>query len=162
MTWTEFSSSATQLAVLIAATGLLYRLFRVFAPDVPEALMQAIAAILSTVASLAVSYTPTIPKYQWIILGVASGVLTSAQVIKLLDWSASAVTKTGAPELGLAEKAPAWFVAAMAQGMRVDAPAELVTPRSPATLEAQIKANEAAVARVTPPPEPPAPKPRED
>ena len=111
MTWDDFSSSATQLAVLVALTGLIYRLLRMWYPDVPEAVMQFIAAILSSVTSLAVTYSPTMPKYQWLMVGIASGVLTSAQVIKLLDWSASAMTRTGAPAAGIPEKPPSWYVA---------------------------------------------------
>ena len=111
MTWQDFSSSATQLAVLVAMTGLVYRLLRMWYPDVPEAVMQFVAAIMSSVTSLAVTYSPVTPKYQWLMVGISSGVLTSAQVIKLLDWSASAMTRTGAPAAGLPEKAPAWYVA---------------------------------------------------
>lgn len=110
MTWADFSTQAGQLAALVAITGLVYRLMRMRWPDVPEAVVQFIAAIFSTVTNLAITYSPATPKHQWLILGVASGVLLSAQVIKLLDWSSSAMTKTGAPSLGINEKPPQWYI----------------------------------------------------
>jgi hypothetical protein len=110
LTWADFSSGATQLAVLVAATGLIYRIARLFWPAIPDAVMQVIAAVLSSVTILAVVYTPEMPRYQWLIVGISSGILLSAQVIKLLDWSSSAMTKTGAPGLGIPEQPPDWYV----------------------------------------------------
>lgn len=98
ITWTDFQSGATQLAVLVAVTGLIYRLLRLFFPDVPEAVMQFIAAILSSASALVTTYTPGVPYHQWLTLGLASGILMSQNVIKSMDWIASALTKTGGPE----------------------------------------------------------------
>lgn len=140
MTWADFSTQAGQLAALVAVTGLAYRLMRMKWPDVPEAIVQLLAAIFSTVTSLAVTFDPATPKHQWVILGVVSGVLLSAQVIKLLDWSASAMTKTGAPAAGIPEAPPAWWVAAQVSGTVKPE----VTFKSPEHLAAQIQANEAA------------------
>ena len=110
MTWSDLQTAAGQLAALAAVTGLTYRLMRLFFPDVPEAVVQFVAAIYSTVTVLTVTYHPDTPRHQWLIVGIFSGVLLSAQVIKLLDWSASAMTKTGAPSLGIDEKPPQWYV----------------------------------------------------
>ncbi len=112
MTWADFSTTAGQLAVLVALTGLIYRLLRLFFPDVPEAVMQFVAAILSTVTNLAVSYKPDTPRYQWLILGVAGGILMSQNVVKSIDWISAAKTQTGAPSVGVAEKPPQWYQAA--------------------------------------------------
>ncbi|HJQ66351.1 MAG TPA: hypothetical protein VJ816_08240 [Gemmatimonadales bacterium] len=153
MTWQDFSTEAGQLGVLIAATGIIYRLMRLRWPEVPEAVMQLIAAILSTAAALITDYNPVngvaaaaFLRYRWITLGIVKGILRSQNVIKSIDWVSSAATKTGAPEAGIAERAPAWFVAALAKGATVETP-EPPTPKSPATLKAQMKANDAAVAK---------------
>lgn len=148
MTWEDLQSAAGQLAALVAVTGLTYRLMRMWWPDVPEAIVQVVAAIYSTVTVLTVTYAPELPRHRWLIVGVFSGVLLSAQVIKLLDWSASAMTKTGAPEAGLAEKPPAWFVAELARGTTLTS---TVPPKPIAeeNLTAQMKVNDAAVAKAT-------------
>lgn len=140
MTWAEFSTTAGQLTVLIALTGLLYRLFRLVWANVPEAVMQFIAAILSTVTALAVSYRPEVPRYQWLILGISGGILLSQNVVKSIDWISAAATQTGAPTAGIAEKPPAWWVAAQVKG----AVTPEITFKSPEHLAAQIQANEAA------------------
>lgn len=109
MTWADFSTTAGQLGVLVALTGMLYRLMRLWWPDIPEAVMQLIAMILSSVTNLAVLYTPAMPKYQWLLLGLSSGVLMSQNVIKSIDWITSAKISTGAPGL-VAERPPQWYV----------------------------------------------------
>jgi hypothetical protein len=149
MDWSDFATPAGQLGVLIALTGLFYRLLRLKWPETPEPVVQFIAAILATASNLAVSYTPEIPRYKWLILGVASGIFLSQNVVKSIDWIAAAASKTGAPEAGIAEKPPAWFVAELAKGATVESTVP-VQVSSLATLAEQQKVNDAAVAKAAP------------
>lgn len=110
MTWEDFITPTGQLAILIALTGLLYRLGRLVWPDMPEPVMQFVAAILASVSNLIISYTPEIALYKWVALGIASGILLSQNVVKSIDWITTAATKTGAPALGIPEKPPEWYV----------------------------------------------------
>jgi hypothetical protein len=140
--WGDLKTAAGQLAALVALTGLTYRLLRMWWPDVPEVVVQFVAAIYSSATVLIVTYDPATPTHQWLTVGIFSGVLLSAQVVKLLDWSASAMTKTGATQAGIPEKPPAWWVAAQVSGTVTPE----VTFKSTDHLVAQIKANEAAKA----------------
>jgi hypothetical protein len=149
MDWSDFSAPAGQLGVLIALTGLIYRLMRLRWPETPEPVVQFIAAILASASNLAISYRPESPRYQWIILGLASGIFLSQNVVKSIDWITAAASKTGAPEAGIAEKPPAWFVAELAKGATVESTAP-VQVRSLATLAEQQQANAEAVAKVAP------------
>lgn len=146
--WGTLLSEGGELAFLVAITGLIYRFIRIWSPDVPEALVQIIAAILSTAFNLMVLWEPGMLMHQWITIGIARGVLRSQNVVKSMDWAVSAVTKTGAPQAGLPEKPPAWFVAELVKGTAVKAEEpRTVTVQSKAGLQAQIKKNEELKAR---------------
>jgi len=149
MDWSDFATPAGQLGVLIALTGLSYRLMRLKWPETPEPVVQFLAAIFATASNLAVSYTPDVPRYKWVILGMASGIFLSQNVVKSIDWITAAASKTGAPEIGVAEKPPAWFVAELAKGATVESPAP-VQVRSLATLAEQQQTNNEAVAKAAP------------
>lgn len=114
--WTEFASDAGQLTFLIALTGLIYRLFRMKWPDVPEAVMQFVAVILSTCTAMLVDFNPLVvglsgaERMKWIVLALAKGLFRSQNIIKSIDWVAAATTQTGAPSLGINERPPQWYV----------------------------------------------------
>lgn len=149
MNWADYglNTEAGELAILVIITGMLYRLLRMKYPDVPEVVVQFIAAILSTALNLAILWQPGMLIHQWIVIGIARGVLRSQNVVKSIDWIATAATKTGAPAVGLPEKPPAWFVAELAKGTTVET-TEPVKVRSRADLLEQIRVNEAAQADV--------------
>ena len=97
MTWDDLTSPTGQLAVLIALTALTYKLIILRYPDVPEAVMQFIAAIYGTAATLAVTFSPDVPKYKWLAIGLSAGVLLSQNIIKSIDWASAATKKVFIP-----------------------------------------------------------------
>lgn len=106
ITWQQLQTFSGQVVALTALTALLFRVMRAALPDTPDAVVQAIAVILSTATALLTSYSPDVARYQWLTLGVFNGVLTGQIVIKSLDWAVTAKTATGVPKVPTAAKEP--------------------------------------------------------